>query len=112
MSVRQLDWTTDQTVERLERPLRSPTTQMERRVLAALSHESRLALDVLVDRVAADLYRDELKRGGWVADIGFIGSALFRADVRRALDAATGMLWTIGTVPACEAAQVRRSTAD
>jgi hypothetical protein len=97
MSTGQLEWTTEQTVTRLETPLRSPSTPMERRVLGALEHQRQLALDVLVDRVAADLYRDELRRGGWVADIGFMGSALFRADVQRALDGATGALWTIKT---------------
>ncbi len=49
----------------------------------------------LVDRVARALYRDELRRGGSAVDIGFIGSALFRSDARRAVQDAIGALWTI-----------------
>jgi hypothetical protein len=81
-------------VRRLDAPLRSPTTPLERRVLAAIAIEGALPLDVLVDRIAGDLYRDELRHGGWVAEIGFVGRALFRSDVQRAIEGAAGILWT------------------
>ncbi len=92
-----VDSKTNRKVKPLERPLRAPTTQVERQVLAALARKGPLGVEALVHRIANDLYRDELRHGGWAAEIGFMGSALFRSDVRRAVEDATGILWTIET---------------
>jgi hypothetical protein len=45
--------------------------------------------------VARDLYRHELRHGGSTAEIGFAGSALFRADAERVIADAAGSLWMI-----------------
>ena|SRR5215831_12055931 len=84
-----------QRVTLLERPLREPVTSLERRVLQALSERGPLGIDALVAGIAGALYRDELRHGGWAAEIGFVGSAPFRADVRRAVEGATGILWAV-----------------
>ena len=42
-----------------------------------------------------DLYRHELRHGGSTAEIGFAGSALFRADAERVIADAAGSLWMI-----------------
>jgi hypothetical protein len=79
----------------LDQPQRPPDTVAERQVVAWLSREGPLPLARLVERVARELYDDELRRGGWASDIGVAGSALFRADAERTLESASGILWAI-----------------
>jgi hypothetical protein len=95
MTAGRLESRTTCSVKALESPLRAPTTDVERRVLAALAHHGPLPLQALVDRIAGELYRDELRHGGWALEIGLIGSALFRSDVQRAVEDATDILWVI-----------------
>jgi len=95
MTTGRLRSNTTGTVTKLERPLRPPTTRIEKRVLAVLASEGPLPFDALVGRVADDLYRDELRHGGWAAEIGVIGSGAFRAGVERAMEQATDVLWTV-----------------
>jgi hypothetical protein len=85
----------DSMVRVLDDPCRSPATRAERRAVAVLAREGAIPLNRLVERVAQDLYRDELRRGGSTAEIGFVGSALFRADAGRMIAGAAGALWTI-----------------
>jgi hypothetical protein len=82
-------------VKRLEQPLRTPDTRAEKRVLTALANEGSLSLDAVIDRVADELYRDELRHGGWAAEIGVIGSGASRADVERVVRQGAGVLWLI-----------------
>ena len=67
----------------------------ERHALAVLAREGALPRRQLVNRVAHELYCDELRRGGWRVEIGFMGDALFRADAERVIAGADGALWMI-----------------
>lgn len=40
------------------------------------------ALYELVERLAAELYREELRAGGWLLDLGLWGTRLYRAAAR------------------------------
>ena len=42
-------------------------------------------LDVLVGRLAEEMYQEELSLGGWVVDIGFWGPCLFHRDALRTI---------------------------
>lgn len=74
---------------------RSPATPLERFAVETLGREGAMALDALVDRLAGLLYRDALRHGGWVIDIGFFGQNLFVPEVARDLEAGDGLLWHI-----------------
>jgi hypothetical protein len=82
-------------VRLLDDPCRAPATPAERRAVALLAREEAVPLRRLVELVARDLYRHELRHGGSTAEIGFTGSALFRADAERVLANAAGSLWMI-----------------
>jgi hypothetical protein len=86
-------------VRLLDAPRRSPSHLAERRAVALLRRTGPLPLRILLDRVAHDLYCDELGRGGWAADIGCIGTSVFRVDAARVVEAAAELLWTIDTRP-------------
>ena len=101
--LRGLTWSAGRAVEAasesivrlLDDPCRGPATLAERRAVALLAREGAVPLRRLVERVARDLYRDELRHGGSTAEIGFAGSALFRADAERVIADAAGSLWMI-----------------
>ena len=82
-------------VRLLDDPCRAPATPAERRAVALLAREEAVSLRRLVEVVARDLYRHELRHGGSTAEIGFAGSALFRADAERVIADAAGSLWMI-----------------
>ena len=82
-------------VRLLDDPCRAPTTSAERRAVALLTREGAVPLERVIEQVARDLYRDELRHGGSTAEIGFAGSALFRADAERVIADAAGSLWMI-----------------
>ncbi|MBI4247552.1 MAG: hypothetical protein HY614_10250 [Candidatus Rokubacteria bacterium] len=75
---------------------RLPTSEIERLAAGRLARDSSVAFDVLAAHVAAEIYRRALQRGGWVVDLGLVGSSVFVPDVVRELEAAAGVLWTIG----------------
>ena len=83
------------TVRLLDEPRRAPATFAERRAVAWLAREGAVPLARLVEHMARDLYRNELRHGGSVAEIGFTGSALFEADAERVIADAAGSLWLI-----------------
>ena len=83
-------------VRLLDQPLRSPATLAERRAVDWLAREGPLPLGRLLDRVAREVYHDELRRGGWAADVGVVGLAAFRAEAERAVRDAAGALWVVG----------------
>ena len=77
----------------------APEGTEERLILAELGQGGALGIDALVDRVARALYEGEQLRGAWAADIGVFGPTLFESEVRRALHAGDGRLWTITGPP-------------
>lgn len=81
----------------LGEPRRAPATAEEERTVALLAREGPLPLRRLVDRVARDMYRDELRHGGWATEIGVVSSTVFRGDAERAVEGAAGALWAIDT---------------
>jgi len=82
-------------VRLLAEPRRVPATPEEECAVAFLAREGPQALHRLVDRMARDAYRDEVRRGGWAVDIGVLGSAPFRSEASRAVAAGAGFLWII-----------------
>lgn len=82
-------------VRLLDDPCRAPTTSAERRAVALLTREGAVPLERVIEQVARDLYRDELRHGGSTAEIGFAGSALFQGDAERVIADAAGSLWMI-----------------
>ncbi len=83
------------TVRLAEPASRPPLTPVERLVVATLKRKGAISLDRLVEQVAFDLYREELRAGGWILDLGVFGSAPFVSDAARELEAGHGILWEI-----------------
>jgi hypothetical protein len=54
-----------------------------------------MPLHLLVERVVAELYDEELHYGAWILDIGLLGKRLFVPDVVREVEAGKGILWKI-----------------
>lgn len=81
-------------VRLLDGPRRPAATPVERLAVRALERDGVLPYPTLVLRVADDLYREELRRGGWNSDIGVWGSRLFVPEVERELGTSAGLLRT------------------
>jgi hypothetical protein len=79
-------------------PRRPPETPLERRALDRLDRNGREPLLRLATELAREAYGEELRRGGWVLDIGLYGPELFLGEVLTELRRADGVLWEI--VPA------------
>jgi hypothetical protein len=73
----------------------APETDEERLIVEALGASGRLPVDALVATVADTLYREELSEGGQDADLSLLGASVFIPDVRHALEAGDGRLWTL-----------------
>jgi hypothetical protein len=82
-------------VRLLDEPCREPASPAERCAVQTPARNGDFPLRQLVEHVARALYREELRRGGWATEVGFAGSALFRADAERTVEGAAGSLWTI-----------------
>lgn len=85
----------DAVVRLIESPRRLTTTHIEQRLVSVLKEAGPVTVASLIKRVAAELYADELRRGGGFLDIGLIGDRLFNRDIVRELDEGNGMLWEI-----------------
>ena len=72
-----------------------PATRVERAALRVLKETGEAPLVTVVERVADELYREELRDGAWLVDLGLFGSRLFVPDVLRSLKAYDGRLWQI-----------------
>jgi hypothetical protein len=86
-------------VRLMDLPRRVPATPMERRLSAVLKAVGPVSVAGLVKRVAAELYRDELRKGAGVLDIGLLGDRLFNRDILQELKAGDGILWEIKQEP-------------
>ncbi|MGH7873348.1 MAG: hypothetical protein ACREQO_14135 [Candidatus Binatia bacterium] len=81
---------------RLIRPThRAAGTPVETQIVSILAREGAMSYENLVQRVADELYRKELRHGGGALDIGLFGSRLFDRDVVSALEAGDGVIWEI-----------------
>jgi len=87
-------------VVRLEQFSPEPITAVERLTVSALKAEGALPFHRLVERVASDLYQEELRNGAWILGIGLFGSRLFVADVANEIEAGNGVRWQIEKTPA------------
>jgi hypothetical protein len=74
---------------------RRPSTLIEKLTVKTLKDREPTVLPQLVERLADDLYRDEVRNGAWTLDIGLFGSRLFTRDVARELKPGDGILWEI-----------------
>ena len=62
-----------------------PRDATEELIVKAAGGRESVALDWLEELVADSLYRQELRRGGWVVDVGVWGPAVFRREARNIL---------------------------
>ncbi|MBI2088992.1 MAG: hypothetical protein HYT78_09655 [Deltaproteobacteria bacterium] len=85
----------DLVVQLLASPSRQPESSVERLTIALLRQEGPTPFPALVERVAREVYLDEIRNGAWVTDIGLFGPGLFVPDVVRELEAGNGVLWEI-----------------
>jgi hypothetical protein len=74
---------------------RQPETRVEQLAVSVLASKGAIPLDTLAERVASELYGEELRNGAGVLDIGLFGSRFFTRDVVRELKAGDGILWEI-----------------
>ena len=83
-------------IVRLIEPMASTgLSPIERLAVLKLKQEGALPLELLAERVATDLYHEELRNGAWVVDIGFFGNGLFLPDVMKEIQQRNGSLWKI-----------------
>jgi hypothetical protein len=82
-------------IVRLAQGSRQPTTRVEQLAVSVLASQGAIPLDTLAERVASELYREELRNGAQSLDIGLFGSRLFLGDVIREIEARNGTLWEI-----------------
>lgn len=87
--------TKERSVRLMEPPSRAPVTLIESRVISLLIKDGVISFDRLVQRIADELYQEELRRGAGALDIGLFGSRLFDRDVVDALGGADGILWKV-----------------
>jgi hypothetical protein len=80
----------------LEPHSEEPVTSAERFAIAVLKAKGPQPFHRLVECVASELYREELRNGATTLDIGLFGSKLFVPDVVGELKARNGSLWRIG----------------
>ena len=85
----------DLIVRAIESPDRPTVTPIERLAVSNLKREGVISLQQLVERVANELYHEELHNGAWALDIGLFGSKLFVPDVMSEIKARNGTLWQI-----------------
>jgi hypothetical protein len=83
------------TIVRLESGSREPVTPVEQLAVSLLASKGPMPLHTLAERVASELYRQELGKGAQVLDIGLFGSRLFLGDVIGEIEARNGTLWRI-----------------
>ena len=88
---------TDPNVRLIKPSPRQPETAVERLAMVALGHGAATSLSSLINRVARDLYREELAAGAAILDLGLFGPELFVNDVALELQAANGILWQFDT---------------
>lgn len=85
----------DSAVHLIERPARAPSNQLEHLIVSILRTKGAVPFDSLVKQAAAELYREEMRNGAGVLDIGLFGSSLFSAEVAGEVKARDGELWQI-----------------
>ena len=76
-------------------PARAGETEIELKLISLLKNERVVSFHQLVQRIARDLYDEELSRGAAAVDIGIFGSRLFEPEVAQSLRAGDGTLWEI-----------------
>jgi hypothetical protein len=72
-----------------------PDTAVERLAVAMLRRENAIPFRSLVNRIAGELYQNEIAHGGWVVDLGVIGGTLFVPEVSQKIHAGNGKFWQI-----------------
>jgi hypothetical protein len=82
-------------IVRLQPGHREPVTPVEQLAISVLESKGAMPLQTLAERVATELYRQELGKGAQVLDIGLFGSRLFLGDVIAEIRARNGTLWRI-----------------
>jgi hypothetical protein len=81
-------------VQLINSSVRIAPTSPERLILNLLDREGPKNCTEIVDRVAKQIFCDELCHGAAAIDIGLFGARLFEAEVATALKTGVGVLWT------------------
>lgn len=85
----------DDLVRLIEPSERAPITPVERLALAILRRDGETPLGRLLERLASEIYRRELRAGAGLLDIGLLGPKLFLSDIVSELRAGENRLWRI-----------------
>lgn len=85
----------DDLVRLIEPSERAPITPVERLAVAILQRDGETPLGRLLERLASEIYRQELREGAGLLDIGLFGPKLFRSDIAAELKAGENRLWRI-----------------
>jgi hypothetical protein len=80
-------------VQPFDASVRKAATPLERMILDLLDREGPKNFTEIVNRIAKQIYRDELCHGAAVIDIGLLGTKLFEAEVVAALNRGVGVWW-------------------
>ncbi len=67
-----------------------PHGEIQHHLYAALGN-GPVPLDLLVERVSERLFHEELRRGGWAADIGVLGSGMYKSEIVDMVRALNGL---------------------
>jgi hypothetical protein len=79
----------------LSRLYSSARTPVDGIAAAMLSRNQQIPLCEFAAQLAERLYRDELRHGGWVVDIGLLGSSVSVDVALQQLQTGDGDLWKI-----------------
>jgi len=82
-------------VRLLRNARRAPASEAEAVVVELLPRTKDASLDSLISVVAEKLYRDEIRAGAWIVDLGLFSSGLFVPEARCLLETGNGELWQI-----------------
>lgn len=85
----------DDLVKLIEPSERAPVTPVERLAVEILQRDGDTPLGRLLERLASEIYRQELRAGAGLLDIGLLGPKLFHSDIISELKAAVNRLWRI-----------------
>lgn len=95
-------------VQLIQSPARTAERPVERMIVDLLDCEGPMNCAEIVERVAKQIYRDELRCGAAVLDVGLFGAKLFESEVVAALKTGVGVLWTVEEMVSVKDGDARR----
>jgi hypothetical protein len=89
-------------VQLIHSPARAAKTPVERMIVDLLDREGPKSGAEIVERIAKQIYREELRCGAAALDVGLFGAILFESEVVAALKTGVGVLWIVDAIVAAE----------